>query len=395
MKKTKYGELEKKFLNQAIDSDNLFYVGGEFTEKLVEKIKSFFKMPYAATASSGTAAIHCAIGALEIQPGKEIITSPITDMGSVIGALYQNLIPVFADVDPRTYNLSPDSIREKITDRTKAIIAVHLAGNPAQMEEILEIAAEHDLYVIEDCAQSYGAKSRGKYIGTMGDIGCYSLNAYKHISAGDGGFCITKDEELYERIHNFADKYYDRHGKGVRLSRLAPNYRITELHSAVALAQFENLPHIISKRHELGDLFNKEIEKLHIPISPHKVHPEDFCSYWFTMIRLEEEFPIPRKDFSFALKFEGVKASEGYISRPLYAEPLFKNKTFFPGGVWPAESIVGEEYQYRDGDCPEAEKILKMVLKIPINENMTKKDIQKQVQGIENAYEGMKEEFES
>ena len=216
----RYGNLEKKYLSEAIESGNLFYANGKFTKKLTDRVKKYFNIEYAALMSSGTAALHCAIGALQIPPGFEVITSPITDMGTLIGILYQNLIPVFADVDPHTYNMTADSIKKVITERTRAIIVVHLAANPAEMNSIMELAEEYKLFVIEDCAQSYGAKIGQKYVGTFGHIGCYSLNAYKHISCGDGGFLITHNKEIYQKAFNFADKNYDRLQLNDRLNSL-------------------------------------------------------------------------------------------------------------------------------------------------------------------------------
>ena len=121
----------------------------------------------------------------------------------MIGILYQNLIPVFADVDPHTYNITAESIAKVITERTRAIIVVHLAGNPCDMDPIVDLAKKHDLLLIEDCAQAYGALYKGRLVGTMGDIGAFSLNESKHLSAGDGGFIVTGDQELYGRCHNY------------------------------------------------------------------------------------------------------------------------------------------------------------------------------------------------
>src|SRR5690606_5183825 len=137
--------------------------------------------------SSGTAAIHVAVNAAGVGPGDEVITAPITDMGTVIGILYQLGVPVFADLQPYTYNLDPEDVRRKITPKTKAVIAVHLAGNPAELSELRQICDEHNLVLIEDCAQAWGAEYDGKPVGTIGDIGCWSLNDFKHIGCGDGG----------------------------------------------------------------------------------------------------------------------------------------------------------------------------------------------------------------
>ncbi|MHA1681990.1 MAG: DegT/DnrJ/EryC1/StrS family aminotransferase [Promethearchaeota archaeon] len=381
----KFGDQEKKELNDVIDSGNLFYVNGEKTRKLCKKIQKYFKVKHCVMGSSGTAAIHAAIGALEIPPGKEVITSPITDMGTVIGTLYQNLIPVFADVDRDTYNITAGTIEQKITENTGAIIVVHLAGNPADMIPIMEIARKHDIPVIEDCAQSYGALYKGKKIGTIGDLGCYSLNAYKHISCGDGGFVITNNKELYERASNFMDKSYDRLNTGRRLTVLAPCYRITELQSAVALAQFDKLDYITSKRHELGNLFNDGIKGLK-GINIHGVQPGNYCTYWFTMITVDPETLCHRNEFSMALKSEKIPAGAGYIAKPLYMENVFTTKDFFPGGTWPAEIISNTAPEYKEGLCPVAEEVLATAIRINISELESKETVKKWVEGVKKVH---------
>lgn len=381
---TRFGELEKKYLGEVIDSGELFYVNGDKTKKFCTRVRDYFGVKYCSTTSSGTAAIHAAIGALEIPPGKEVITSPITDMGTVIGVLYQNLIPVFADVDPRTYNITAGSIKGKITPSTAAILVVHLAGNPASMDGILAVAKEHGIPVIEDCAQSCGARINGKYAGTLGSAGCFSLNAYKHISSGDGGFVITNDKGLYERAANFADKSYDRLGTGRRLTMLAPNYRITELQSAVALAQMDKLDHITTRRHELGERFNKGISGLE-GILPHVVPDSHHCIYWFTMFRVDPAL-CPRDDFTSKLKARGVPASGGYIERPLYLEPVFASKSFFPGGTWPAEHLAGRDITFKAGDCPEAERVLKTAIRININETQSEATIDAWIEAVKQVH---------
>ena len=151
----RFGKEELEQLNQALMQNTLFYWNGKKVKKFCEKFSHIYGVNYCVATSSGTAAIHCALGALEITPGDEIITTPLTDKGTIIGILYQNAIPIFADIDPHTYNIDPSQIERKITHRTKAIIVVHLGGNPADILPIIDIAKKHNLFVIEDCAQSY------------------------------------------------------------------------------------------------------------------------------------------------------------------------------------------------------------------------------------------------
>ena len=194
----RFGEEDLKYLKEAIDQNTLFYWYGNQVKQLTARFAELYGAPYCTATSSGTAAIHVALGICGVTAGDEVITSPVTDMGTIIGIVYQNAIPVFADLDPHSYTLDPKSVEEKITDKTKAIIAVHLTGGPTDMDAIMDIARRHNLKVIEDCAQSYMATYKGQLLGTIGDVGCFSLNDFKQISAGDGGLILTKTQEMYE-----------------------------------------------------------------------------------------------------------------------------------------------------------------------------------------------------
>jgi len=233
----RFGLEEARELLEALDQNTLFYVHGNKVKTFVREFADLYGVNYAVATSSGTGAIHVALGAAGVSVGDEVITSPITDMGTLIGILYQNAVPVFADLEPYSYNMSPEAVAACVTDRTKAILVVHLAGNPADMDPIMEIARTHGLTVIEDCAQSALARYRGRYVGTIGDFGAFSTNDYKHISTGDGGVVLVNgDEATFHRTHMFADKNYNRFGETVRgtIPYLAPNYRMTELQGAVS-----------------------------------------------------------------------------------------------------------------------------------------------------------------
>lgn len=381
----RFGEEELANLKEALDQNTLFYWFGNMTKRFCQKFADMYGSKYCVAASSGTAAIHVALGAIGVGPGDEVITSPITDMGSVIGILYQNAIPVFADLDPHSYNMDPASIEAKITPRTKAIVVVHLAGNAAEIDEIVRIAKKHNIYVIEDCAQSYCCKYKGQYAGTFGDIGCFSLNDFKHISAGDGGMIITNNEELYYRAMMFADKNFNRLGKEVakNVPYLAPNYRMNELTAAVAIAQLDKVEDICSKRHAYGEKLNAALQNLP-GVYPHKVLADCESSYWFYMLRVNEaELGTTRTEFVKALQAEGLPATEGYIPSCVYQYDMFKNKTVYPGNTqYPLDGIHGESIEYKDGDCPVAEAILDTCLKLSISEFYTEQDLEETIAAI-------------
>ena len=203
------------------------------------------------TCSSGTAALHIAVGAAGIGPGDEVITSPVTDIGTVIGVLYQQGVPVFADLGPGTYNLDVADVERRITPKTKAIIAVHLTGNPCDLDALKKLADQHNLVLIEDCARP-GRRYRGKPIGSVGHIACFSLQDSKHITCGDGGVVASSDERFGRLLQRFGDKGGDRHNWGGH-PVFATNYRMSEPQAAVAAAQLTRLEGIASQRAAAGE----------------------------------------------------------------------------------------------------------------------------------------------
>ena len=391
VKTTPYGTTKRfngnelKYLEEALEQNTLFYWKGSFAKRLCEKFAEINGAKFCAVTSSGTSAIHTALGAVGIKPGDEVITSPITDMGSVIGILYQNAIPIFADLDPNSYNMTAKSVEEKITDKTRAVVVVHLAGNAAEIDEIVKVCHARGIYVIEDCAQSYCCEYKGKYVGTWGDIGCFSLNDFKHISAGDGGMVITDNEELYHKAVMFADKNYNRFGEDVvrNSPHIAPNYRMSELQAAVGLAQVEKVEEICRKRNAYGDALTAGICDLP-GIYPPKVHPECKSSYWFYLITVDEkELGCTRREFVDALRAEGIQASPGYIAQCVYEMDMFTEQTAFGDMKCPFSCpYYGKKIEYKSGLCPDAEKILKTCIRLESKEYFTEQDLRETIEGI-------------
>lgn len=383
----RFGEEELKQVKEALEQDTLFYWYGTKVKEMNKKFADMYGVPYCVATTSGTAALHVALGALGITAGDEVITSPITDMGSLIGILYQNAIPVFADLDPYSFNMDAKSIEEKITEKTKAIIVVHLAGNAADMDPIMELAGKHNIKVIEDCAQSYMCYYKGRLVGTIGDVGCFSLNDFKHISSGDGGMCLFKDESLYVKAFRFADKNYNRLPQTNHASRevdfLAPNYRMSELQGAVAIAQLGKLESICSKRNAYGDGITEGIKDLP-GIYPPKVLEGGKSSYWFYMFRInEKEAGVSRDQFCEALAAEGIPNERGYIPTCVYEYDLFINKNAYPGTDCPFGcKHYGKDIKYYKGMCPTAEEILSTSIRMPVNEFYTEQDMKDVINGI-------------
>jgi perosamine synthetase len=379
----RFGLEEARELLEALEQNTLFYHFGHKVKRFLADFNEMYDAKYSVATSSGTAALHVALGAAGVSAGDEVITSPITDQGTVIGILYQNAVPVFADLDPHSYNMTAEAIEKKITSRTKAILVVHLAGNPCDMDPIMELAREHNLKVIEDCAQSYLTTYKGRLTGTIGDYGCFSTNDFKHISTGDGGIVTVNSGDAgdYYRTHAFADKNYQRHGNAVTkdLEYLAPNYRMTELQGAVGIAQLKKLHRICTRRHELGEKINEGLRGLK-GIYSMKITEGGWCSYWFYMLRLQlDELSCTRAEFSEALAAEGIPNQAGYIPKVLYAQPLFQEKQAYINSSYPFDQ---GSYDYSLGTCPNAEQILKTAIRLNISEFYSDQDIEESIQAV-------------
>lgn len=385
VKKTPFGTgkrfdgSELTYLKEALEQNTLFYWYGNKVKTLTQKFADMYGMKHCVATSSGTAALHVALGACGVTAGDEVITSPITDMGTVIGILFQNAIPVFADLDPHSYNLDPVSVESKITDKTKVILVVHLTGGPADMDPIMDIAKKHNLKVIEDCAQSYLATYKGKRLGTIGDIGCFSLNDFKQISAGDGGLLVMNDQSMYETSMRFADKNYQRLPSKVPVRDvpfLAPNYRMNELTGAVGLAQLERLEKICRRRTEIGDRISEAMS--HLPgLYPPKVEKDSTSTYWFYMFRInEKEAGVSRDLFSDALEAEGIPNQRGYIPSCIYEYDMFINRNAYDGTDCPFGcKYNNHQIKYYQGMCPVAEDILDTAIRFNFDEFYTDEDV--------------------
>ncbi len=378
-KEPRYGAEELRELEEALAQGTLFYAQGRKVKALEEEFARRNGVGFAVACSSGTSAIHAALAALEVGPGDEVITSPITDAGTIVPILYQGAIPVFADLHPHTYCLSPASVREAITPRTRAVIAVHLGGNACDLDALADLCRRRGVALIEDCAQALGGRYRGRSIGTIGRIGCFSLNEFKHISCGDGGLVITDDEALAVRLRLATDKGYDRRPEGPVRSPtfLANNYRMTELQGAVALAQLRKLDSIVERRRAWCSALTHRLRGLpgiHLP----EVTPGCKSSWWFYMLRVvPQELGADATTFAQALGSEGLPSWAHYIGQCVYEKPLLAEHRAFAKGEHPYTAR-----EYRHGICPTAEAILDTCVVLSVNEAYTEEDLEETARAI-------------
>lgn len=368
-----FGPEELKLLNEALISQSLFGVDGKMVSAFEKEFAVMYNVPYAVSSTSGTAAIHTALGALDFNPGDEIITAPITDLGTVIPILYQNGVPVFADIDD-TYNMDPQDVERKITDRTRAIVVVHLFGNPCNMDAMSAIAKKHKIPLVEDCSQSHLTEYKGKYVGTIGDLGCYSFQQSKHMTTGDGGMTVTSNKTHYERMKLFVDKGFMRKGWGTRAYGFhAPNYRMNELTAAVGRAQLRKVKAVVEKRARMGAKmteFLKEVDEIRTaPVTEGGKH-----SYWLYPIYVKKgNVEAIAKNMTSA----GFWCAAGYTGKPIYlcTESLTAKKTYGTSKFPFDSTYVSRQYEYKEGLCPKAEAMLPHMVTMPWDESWSEEKV--------------------
>lgn len=387
-RRTPFDDREVELATQAIRSQNLFQWSGTMVKTLEEEFAALYGVRYAASSTSGTAAIHVAVGTIDPNPGDEIITAPITDLGSVTPILQQNAIPVFADID-ETYNMDPEDTERKITDRTKAIVVVHLFGNPAKMDAFVALSKRYSIPLIEDCSQAHLTTYKGKLLGTIGHIGCFSLQQSKHMTTGDGGMTITDDEGYYERMRFFVDKGFQRRGWGPRAYLfLAPNYRMNEITAAVGLAQVEKVQKVVERRNALGTHLTELIQGIE-GVAPAPVTEGGMHSYWAYPLRITM---TTAEAFARALTAEGVACGAGYIGKPIYlcAEALTAKKTYGTSHCPFDCGRTSRSFEYVEGLCPVTEDALSHMVTFSFNENYAMADMEDIARAIRKVAEGIK-----
>jgi perosamine synthetase len=363
------GSEELKCLADVIASGTLTSTKGKFTKTFEEEFAKKIGVKFAYANSSGTAAIHTAIAALDPEPGDEIVTSPITDMGALTPILYQAAVPVFAEVDPATWNVTAKTIEPMLSSRTKAIIVTHLFGNPCEMDAINKLAASKGIPVIEDCAQAFLAKSQGKMIGTLGKISCFSLQQGKHITTGEGGIVATDDPELARKMFLFINKAWGYGDSNPDHYFLAMNYRMSELQGAVALGQLPKLEDVARRRIAAADSMTKKLAGLKGIQTPY-VRPGDVHTYWKYCLRVDSKV-IPGGSVALAkeLKARQISSVPRYIQKPAFMCKIFQEQKTFGNSRFPFTLARPEVLRYEEARFPLTMQSLQEILVLPWNEN--------------------------
>lgn len=351
------GEEEITALAEVVKSGRLSFLTGPRTAEFEKAFAEKYGVRHAVAVANGTAALHTAVTYLNPEPADEIILSPVTDIGTAIPIVAQLAIPVFADVDPVTQNIDPQSIERNITPRTKAIIVTHIYGHPADMDAIMAIARKHDLFVIEDCAQAHLAYYKGRLCGTIGDIACFSFQQSKHMSTGDGGMVISNEDGRFGRsIRHCSDKGWPRERGGRDHLFLATNYHMTELQSAVGLEQLKKLDMFVAKRIASADRLTELLSDIDVePVLP---IDDTVGVYFFYCFRLDPaKLAAPVSDVMKALVAEGIDGFVGYPGTvPLYRYPVIREHATFGTSGFPFTLPGARAIDYASGLCPVAEK---------------------------------------
>ena len=317
----------------------------------------------AVAVSNGTAALHAAAYALDIRPGDEVIVTPMTFAASANCVVYQGGTPVFADVDPGTLLLDPSSVEEKITSRTKAIIAVDYAGQPCDYDALKNIADHHELSIIDDACHALGGSYKGRLVGTLADLNTFSLHPVKHITSGEGGVVTTDDPELARlmrvfRNHGITTDHRQRNEQGswfYEMADLGYNYRLTDIQSALALSQLKKLGSWVKRRQEIAELYDDAFAE--IPgVAPLGVQPDATHAYHLYVVRLDLELLGQDRAAIFAaLRAEGIGVNVHYI--PVHMHPFYQQR-----------------FGTRTGLCPAAEAAYEEILSLPMFPRMSDED---------------------
>lgn len=381
-----YDNTEKKALIEVLESGRWCNRGNP-DGKVAQAEKAFANFvgtKYAKVVSSGTTALELALRSCDISYGDEVIVPAVTFLATASSVITSGAVPIFVDIDPDTYQISPDAIEAAITERTKAILPVHYGGYPADMDRIMEIARKHELLVIEDCAEAHGTKWREKSVGTFGDFGCFSFQMAKTLTCGEGG-AITYNDETFD-INCFLLSRQPENSNGETTHFLpAGNWRMSEFAGAILLAQLSRLEKQVEARHENAEYFTQELQEIE-GLSSLKRDPRiTRIGYFFLLSKYDASRwnDIPRDRFIEALKAEGVQCGTAH-NDPQYLNPLFQQiKSAYL-------TVPGTDYS--TVHCPEAERIYETeVVAMPNYTLMTKENVDNVLSAIQKLWDNIDE----
>jgi len=339
------------------------FLGGPMVRQFENDIQEYFKIKHAVSFNSASTTLQGMISSIGVGPGDEVIVTPFTMMATSTAIVLQNAIPVFADIEDETFGLDPNSVREKITSNTKAILTVNLFGHSSKLTELKSIAREHNLFLLEDNAQSPGAICQHRLTGTIGDIGALSFNYHKVIQTGEGGMALTNNDDLAEHM-----RLVRNHGEavvgltedldqGMLPNMVGSNYRMTEIQAAIGIPQLSKLDFLNTCRVRLASLLTEQLSDCEFLTLPETRQGDSHVYYQYPMRFHKDAIGISRTSFVSAMQGEGISISEGYV-RPIYLEPMYQNMMGYGEAGCPFRCpMYSGEVDYSKGLCPTAERI--------------------------------------
>jgi dTDP-4-amino-4,6-dideoxygalactose transaminase len=382
-----FGAEEIAAVTEVLQSGVLITTKGKYGKLLESSFAEKLGVKYAYACNSGSAAVHVAIAAINPNPGDEIITTSITDMGALTPIIFQGAIPVFADVDPKTLNVTAETIEKVLSEKTKAIIVTHLFGNPCEMDAIMELANEKGIPVIEDTAQSFLATVNGKYVGTIGKIGAFSFQQGKHMTTGEGGIVVTNDDEIARRMYLFINKAWGYGDPNPDHYFASLNYRMTELQAAVSYEQLKKLEYSVSQRQKMAALLDEKIKDID-GIESYKPADNATMTYWKFCLRVDDtKIQDGSVGLAKALKTYDVASAPRYVVKPAYKCMVFREQNTFGDSHYPFNLARPEAVDYNDDNFQGTIKGLHDVLVLPINEKYEEYHIEFLAASIREAVE--------
>ena len=395
------GEEEKENILKVLESQQLCYFQydrsldflgvGNYVKKFEQDFARHMGLKYALALNSGTSAVEATLGACEILPGDEVIVTPKSFIASCMPVLAFNAIPVFADVDPRTGCLTAEDIEKKITDRTKAILLVHLFGQPADIDPIMEVAGNHDIYVIEDCAEAYDAYTKDRKVGTIGDVAAFSLQQSKHITTGEGGLIAMNNDEMYERSLAYSNIGSTRgivnQGTKGNFFSLGHNHRMSELTAAVGVAQLSKIEKFNQRRRFLVETIEEELRGVQGINLPY-IYPDTRPNYWLYSIIFDKELGLGPNNIIEKCREEGVELSDEnkyWHHVPCYMEPLFEEMN--RSRKTSLGFTIPDYVRYEKGVCPKLEEVALRSAIIPVHHGIPPEIVRSQARAIRRVVE--------
>jgi perosamine synthetase len=348
----------QKYVSDCIKSGWLSSAGS-YIDKFEKNFADFVKVKYAVTTTNGTASLHLAMTALEIGPGDEVIVPDLTIISCALAVIYTGAKPVLVDVEKDTGNIDPKKIEDKITKKTKAIMVVHLYGHPANMDPILSLAKKYNLKIIEDAAEAHGAEYKGKIVGGLGTVGCFSFYGNKIITTGEGGMLVTNDETLYKRAKLLKDLAHSPKRRFVH-EKIGFNYRLTNIQAALGTAQLEEVSSYIEKKRNMAKLYIeglKDIPEIELPKEMNYAK----SVYWMFPILVSKNCPITRDQFREKLKNLGVDTRDFFY--PLHDQPVLLNLGLFKNEKYPVTTDLSKRGFYIPSGLALTKKEITQVIK--------------------------------